>query len=130
MGKSPVKGNSENRNTSCSVVLGYNWLTHYNLLIDWVLGSIRFLPHLLGSSPMTLTSSARAVILPLQESVSDETPKPSESAPCISMIGAAAFMHASKQSGTQCFSLHLSDPLLSLKSASVSKEAPDPQRVP
>ena len=75
---------------SCSVVLGYNWLTCYSPLIDWVLGSIIFRPQLLDPS---LTSSARAAKLPPQNSsVSDETPKLPASVPSVALIGAAPFM--------------------------------------
>ena len=116
---------------SCSIVLGYNWLTRYNPLIDWVLNSIIFRPQLLDPSFPIPTSSARAAKLPSQKpSVSAETPNPSDSVPRVSMIGAAAFLRASKRPGTQCFSIRLSDPSLSAKSASVSDEAPDLSKIP
>ena len=109
-------------NPSCSMVLGYNWLTHYNLMIDWVLGCITFRPQLLDPSFLSLTSSARAAKLLLQNpSASDEALKPSDSALRISLIGTAAFMHARKLPGTQSFRIHLSNTSLSTKSASLMK---------
>jgi hypothetical protein len=116
---------------SCSVVLGYNWLTRYNPLIDWVLGSIVFRPQLLDPSIPSMTSSARTASLPSQTpSVSTEPPKPSDSAPRVSLIGAAAFARACKLPGSQSYRIHLSDPALSAKSASVSDEAPDLTHIP
>ena len=92
-------------NLSCSMVLGYNWLTCYNSLIDWVLGSITFWLQLLDPLSLPLTSSARAAKISLQNSsVSNETLQIPNSIPCISLIGAATFVHACKLLGTQSFS--------------------------
>ena len=106
--------------SSCSVVLGYNWLTCYNPSIDWVLGSIKFHLHMLESPTLSLTSSAKKVQLPSQNPVP----------PRIALIGAAAFALASKQPSVQSFRIHLSDPLFSTRSASISDEAPDLSNVP
>ena len=109
---------------SCSVVLGYNWLTCYNPLIDWVLGSIIFRPQLLDPSFPKLMSSARAAKLPPQNSsVSDETLKLPASTPSKALIGAATFMQHCKLQGMQTFHIHLSDISISANSASVSEEA-------
>ena len=88
--------------SSCSVVLGFNWLTRYNPLIDWVLVSITFRPQLLDPSYPTLTSSAQAAKLPSQApSVLTETTEPSGSVLQVSLISAAAFVRACKLPGAQ-----------------------------
>ena len=113
--------------SSCSVVLGFNWLTRYNPLIDWVLGRITFRPQLLDPSCLTPMSSARAAKLPLQDPASL---KPSVSALHVSLISAAAIVCACKLPGVQSFRIHLSNTSISAHSTSVSDEAPDLSHIP
>ena len=112
---------------SCPVVLGFNWLTRYNPLIDWVLGSIVFRPQLFDRSFPNSTSSARNARLSLWNPF---VPSESESVPRIALIGAAAFFRACSQSGAQSYRIHLSDPLISGRSVSVSEGTSDLSLIP
>ena len=59
--------------SSCSIVLGYNWLTRHNPLIDWVLSSIIF-PASCVENPISEPTSLRATIL--EELETTDTTKP------------------------------------------------------
>ena len=88
---------------SCIAVLGHNWLTHYNPLIDWVLGSIKF------HSPSqidSLTSPETLAMAPLSSDPLTLTPL---IAPKVSFVNAAAFACLSKMENNQVYQLFLSD---------------------
>jgi len=113
------------------MVLGYNWLTRHNPLIDWALGSIIFRPQIIDPSFPTSTSTAGTATLSQQDpTVCREIPKPSVSPPKVSMIGAAAFMRACKLPGSQSYRVQLTNPSVSGQAASVSEETPDLSQIP
>jgi Reverse transcriptase (RNA-dependent DNA polymerase)/Retroviral aspartyl protease len=86
--------------SSVLVVLGHNWLTRYNPLIDWVLGSITFRTPL--SDPMVETQSASA-----HASLAESEPPPKLEEPQVALLDAAMFMWTCTLDGSRCFLLNL-----------------------
>src|SRR5882724_2977003 len=117
---------------SCMIVLGYHWLTHYNPLIDWVLGSIFFwqlLQHESKSSPSVETLALSAPLLKLPDSVPDilnpVPPVNPQKPPRVTLNNAAAFSHASKLEGLDCFQLQSSVPEVTGHSMTTSETKVD-----
>jgi len=123
--------------SECSIVLGHNWLTCYNPLIDWVLSSLTFqtpAPSLLVP-PLTpsLVQSGNPVSGLSGQSDPGLAPSvdtPVCTPPHISLINAAAFVHACKLEGSTKYQLQL-HPADSAKARSSSTSTlPDLDIVP
>jgi len=123
--------------SDCKIVLGHNWLTRYNLSIDWVLSSIEFRTSMQqvptpSSFPNPVVHSLSALRLNTT-SVSSPSPTnppqaPGLQAPPIALINAAAFLKACQLDGSQQFSIQLK-PDGSFRAASVNT-APNLSSVP
>jgi len=127
--------------SSCSLVLGYNWLAQHNPLIDWVNGSINFRPSLQENltpsciAANTPLASPSFLDTPLQSSDSvvsipaSETSVSNSGRPNIPIIGAAAFLCASKLPGSHNFELCLHPSDIQAKSTKLA-ETPNLSNVP
>jgi len=126
--------------SSCSAVLGFNWLYKYNLLIDWFTGTITFrTTEQRGQAP--LTSSGEAATLqeppptkhpnpePIPPSTPPTSPCTSDTPPHIFMINAAAYLWACRLPGSQSFQLSLSKEGIFANSTAKS-DAPDLTNIP
>ena len=92
---------------SCSLVLGHNWLTRYNPLIDWVLGSTLFRSSGQNISAPPSSSPQPPDLAPSATPISSDTPLSfsQRKALSITIISAPAFALACRLEGSIQFSL-------------------------
>jgi len=116
--------------SECSIVLGHNWLTRYNPLIDWVLSSLTFRTPAQSLLAPLLTPSPVQSGNPDSGLSGQSTPGPVPSVdtpvctpPHISLINAAAFMCACSLEGSTKYQLQLR-PADSAKARSSSISTP------
>ena len=93
--------------SECKIVLGHNWLTHFNPLIDWVLSSIEFQTFAgnLPAPPLTPSLDLPGKPVPGLPDRSDPSLAPSVDIPVftpphISLVNAVVFACACKLEGS------------------------------
>jgi hypothetical protein len=127
--------------SSCSVVLGYNWLTRYNPSIDWVLGSVSFRPHLSENLPASartapvpappIASASAATATPLSPHASPYVPDSVGPAkPHVTLINATAFIRATRLPGSVQFTLNLNDTSMKAAAATITEPEDDWSDIP
>ena len=102
----------------CMIVLGYRWLTHFNPMIDWVLGRISF--HRLSQLEAKMSPFVEALLPSAPLRSLPETTDPESSDPLllvnkrkpsrVTLINASMYACTCKLEGTQCFQLRISLP--------------------